>query len=130
MGYVSKLQFARIAPTKVHHVLDLVRGKSVEAGLDALRFIPNRSARMVEKLIKSARANAEDRGERNVGALYVTTAMAGSGPTLKRIQPHARGMGFMIKKRFTHITIELDVRNAWGCTIWCEECRWAAPGPV
>lgn len=108
MAYVSKLQFARIAPTKVHHVLDLVRGKSVDDGLDALRFIPNRSARMVEKLIKSARANAEDRGERNVNTLVVSTAMAGSGPTLKRIQPHARGMGFMIKKRFTHITIALD----------------------
>ena len=111
MAYVSKLQFARIAPTKVHHVLDLVRGKTVDAGLDALRFIPNRSARMVEKLLKSARANAEDRGERNVGSLYVSLAAAGSGPTLKRIQPHARGMGFMIKKRFTHITIALDVKS-------------------
>ena len=67
---------------------------------------------MVEKLLKSARANAEDRGERNVGALYVSIAMAGSGPTLKRIQPHARGMGFMIKKRFTHITIGLEAKVA------------------
>lgn len=112
MPYISKLQFARIAPTKVHHVLDLVRGKTVDAGLEALRFVPNRSARMVEKLIKSARANAEDLGERNVGSLFVSTATAGSGPTLKRMQPHARGMGFMIKKRFTHITIGLDVRVA------------------
>lgn len=112
MMYISKLQYARIAPTKVHLVLDLVRGKTVDAGLDALRFIPNRSARMIEKLIKSARANAEDRGERNVGSLFVSTATAGSGPTLKRIQPHARGMGFMIKKRFTHITIGLESRVA------------------
>lgn len=112
MAYVSKLRFARIAPTKVHHVLDLVRGKTVDAGLDALRFMPHRSARMIEKLIKSARANAEDRGERNVGSLVVTTATAGSGPTLKRIQPHARGMGFMIKKRFTHITIGLEAEVA------------------
>jgi large subunit ribosomal protein L22 len=112
MAYLSKLRYARIAPTKVHHVLDLVRGKTVDAGLDALRFIPNRSARMVEKLIKSARANAEDRGERNVGALFVSTATADHGPTLKRIQPHARGMGFMILKRFTHITIGLEAKNA------------------
>ncbi len=112
MAYVSKLMYARIAPTKVHHVLDLVRGKTVDAGLDALRFIPNRSARMVEKLIKSARANAEERDERNVDSLLITMASAGSGPTLKRIQPHARGMGFMIKKRFTHITIGLEARTA------------------
>ena len=112
MAYVSKLQYARIAPTKVHHVLDLVRGKTVEAGLDALRFIPNRSARMVEKLIKSAMANAEDRNERNAGSLRISTAIAGSGPTLKRIQPHARGIGFMIKKRYTHITIGLEPKIA------------------
>lgn len=111
-AYISKLKFARIAPTKVHHVLDLVRGKTVDAGLDALRYMPHRSARMVEKLIKSARANAEDQGERNVGSLFVKTAIAGSGPTLKRIQPHARGMGFMIKKRFTHITIGLEAKVA------------------
>ena len=112
MAYVAKLQYARIAPTKVHHLLDLVRGKTVDAGLDTLRFMPHRSARMIEKLIKSARANAEDRGERNVGTLFVSTATAGSGPTLKRIQPHARGIGFMIKKRFTHITIGLEARSA------------------
>jgi len=112
MAYISKLKFARIAPTKVHHVLDLVRGKTVDAGLDALRFMPHRSARMVEKLIKSARANAEDRNERNVGSLFISTATAGSGPTLKRIQPHARGIGFMIKKRFTHITIGLEAKNS------------------
>ena len=108
MAYLSKLRYARIAPTKVHHVLDLVRGKTVDDGLDAIRFIPHRSARMIEKLLKSAKANAEDRGVRNVGSLMVATATADSGPTLKRIQPHARGMGFMIKKRFSHITIGLE----------------------
>ncbi|MDP1799629.1 MAG: 50S ribosomal protein L22 [Planctomycetaceae bacterium] len=105
MAYRSVFKFARIAPTKVRHVVDLIRGMSASDGLDALRFLPHRGARMVEKVLRSAIANAEDRGARNVDSLRVVEAKVDGGPMFKRIQPHARGIGFMIKKRFSHITV-------------------------
>jgi len=79
----------------------------VDAGLDALRFIPNRSARMVEKLIKSARANARI----VVSECWFVVCFVGYGRIgsyAETNSAHARGMGFMIKKRFTHITIGLE----------------------
>jgi large subunit ribosomal protein L22 len=60
---------------------------------------------MIEKVLASARANAEDRGARNVETLRVVEAKVDGGPMFKRIQPHARGIGFLIKKRFSHITV-------------------------
>jgi large subunit ribosomal protein L22 len=105
MAYRAVFRFARIAPTKVRHVIDLIRGKTVAESLDTLRYLPHRGARMIEKVLNSARANAEDRGARNVDSLRVTEAKVDGGPMFKRIQPHARGVGFLIKKRFSHITI-------------------------
>ena len=64
---------------------------------------------MLEKALRSAIANAEESGVRNADALVVTTAGVDTGPTLKRIQPHARGMGFMIKKRMSHITVSVSL---------------------
>ena len=64
---------------------------------------------MLEKALKSAIANAEEAGVRNADALVVRTAGVDSGPTLKRIQPHARGMGFMIKKRMSHISVSVSL---------------------
>jgi len=63
---------------------------------------------MVEKVLKSAMANAEDRGARNVDNLMIVEAKVDGGPMFKRIQPHARGMGFLIIKRFSHITVAVD----------------------
>lgn len=105
MAYRATFRFARIAPTKVRHVVDLIRGMTAADGLDALRFLPHRGARMVEKALRSAIANAEDCGARNVDTLKVVEAKVDGGPMFKRIQPHARGIGFMIKKRFSHITV-------------------------
>ncbi|MDZ4685187.1 MAG: 50S ribosomal protein L22 [Planctomycetaceae bacterium] len=109
MAYRAVYRFARIAPTKVRHVIDLIRGKTVQEAEDTLRYLPHRGARMIEKALASARANAEDRGARNVESLLVTEAKVDGGPMFKRIQPHARGIGFLIKKRFSHITVAVDM---------------------
>ena len=105
MDYRASIRYCRISPTKVRHIADLIRGRSARVGLETLRYLPHRGARMLEKALKSAIANAEEANVRNADALIVTTAGVDTGPTLKRIQPHARGMGFMIKKRMSHITV-------------------------
>jgi large subunit ribosomal protein L22 len=102
-------RFARIAATKVRPFADLIRGMSVEDGINALKYHPNRGARMLEKVLQSAAANAEDRGARNVDGLTITEARVDGGPMFKRIQPRARGMAFMIRKRFAHIHVGIDV---------------------
>jgi len=102
-------RFARISATKVRPFADLIRGMSVEEGIAALRYVPNRGARFLEKVLKSAAANAEDRGARNVDNLPIKESRVDGGPMFKRMQPRARGMAFMIRKRFSHIHIGIDV---------------------
>lgn len=109
MDYRATIRFARISPYKVRHLARLLTGRSARDGLEALRYLPHRGARMLEKALRSAVANAEERRVRNADALIVTSATVDSGPTLKRIQPHARGMGFMIKKRMSHITVSVGL---------------------
>ena len=94
-----------MSPTKVRRLADLVRGMTISGGLDRLRFLPHRGARLLEKLILSAKANADDLGARGSEDFVIGVASVDSGPTLKRMQPHARGMGFEIKKRSSHITV-------------------------
>jgi large subunit ribosomal protein L22 len=101
-------RFARIAATKVRPFADMIRGKTVAEGIDALRYVPNRGARMLEKVLKSARANAEDRGARNVDRLAIVEAHAEGGPMFKRLQPRARGMAYIIRRRFAHIHVAID----------------------
>jgi large subunit ribosomal protein L22 len=109
MAYRAVHRFARISPFKVRHVATLIRGMSAADGLDALRYLPHRGARMIEKVLRSAIANAEDRGARNVDALRIVESKVDGGPMFKRIQPHARGVGFLIKKRFSHITVAVGL---------------------
>ncbi|MFG0332737.1 MAG: 50S ribosomal protein L22 [Maioricimonas sp. JB049] len=101
-------KFARISATKVRPFADLVRGMTVQEGLDALRYLPNRGARFLEQVLKSAAANAEDRGARNVERLKIVEARVDGGPMFKRLQPRARGMAFLIRKRFAHIRVGID----------------------
>ncbi|MCA9025948.1 MAG: 50S ribosomal protein L22 [Planctomycetaceae bacterium] len=101
-------RFARISATKVRPFADMIRGKTVSEGIDALRYIPNRGARVLEQVLKSARANAEDRGARNVDRLSIVEARVDGGPMFKRLQPRARGMAFMIRRRFAHVHIAID----------------------
>jgi large subunit ribosomal protein L22 len=98
-------RYVRIAPRKVRRVVDLVRGKYVEEALATLKFVPNRAAKQVSKVVASAAANAEN----NLGAdrelLKVSTAFVDQGPTMKRIQPRAMGRAYRILKRSSHITV-------------------------
>jgi large subunit ribosomal protein L22 len=121
MSYRAVHRFARIAPTKVRPLATLIRGKTVSDGLDALRYLPHRGARMLEKVLESARANAEDRGARNVESLIIVEAKVDGGPMFKRIQPHARGMGFLIKKRFSHITVAVEAPESLGARAETDE---------
>ena len=100
---------ARISATKVRRFADLIRGKSASDGLEALRYLPNRGARMLEQVLKSAMANAETKGARNVDRLRIIDARVDPGPMFKRIRPRARGMAFLIKRRSSHIHVAVEV---------------------
>lgn len=108
MAYDAVHRFARISARKVRPLADLIRGKHADEALDILRYQPQRGARLLEKVLKSALGNAEDRRARDVGDLVVVDARIDSGPMFKRIRPRARGMAFQIKKRMSHIRISLD----------------------
>jgi large subunit ribosomal protein L22 len=101
-------KFARISASKVRPFADLIRGKTTEEALDALKYLPNRGARLLEKVLNSAIANAEDRGARNVRHLKVSLAQIDGGPSFKRYQPRARGSAFPIIKRMAHIHVGID----------------------
>jgi large subunit ribosomal protein L22 len=101
-------RFARISVRKLLPILDLVRGKYADDAVDILRYLPHRGARMIEKVVKSAMANAEDKGVRNVGDLVISDARGEGGPMFKRLMPRARGMAYMVRRRSSHIIIGLS----------------------
>ena len=105
--YKASHRFARISVRKLRPLLDLVRGKYADDALDVLKYMPHRGARMIEQVLKSAMANAEVEGVRDVGDLIVADARGDGGPMFKRMMPRARGMAYLIRKRFAHITIGL-----------------------
>ncbi len=107
----ATLRYARISPRKVRIVIDLIRNKPVQEALNILKFIPKRGARFVEKLLKSAIANAENNHNMNVEKLYIAEIYANGGPMLKRIRPRAQGRAFLIRKRTSHITVVLKERE-------------------
>ena len=100
-------RYVRISSRKVRIVIDLIRGKQVSEALAILKFTPKSASPVVEKLLKSAIANAEYKGL-NKDDLYVAEVYAAQGPTLKRMMPRAKGSGAMILKRSSHITVVLD----------------------
>ncbi len=102
-------RFARISPTKVRRFADLIRGVSVQEGIERLRYLPNRGARMLLKVLQSARANAEEMGAHGVDLLRIVEARVDGGPMFKRLQPRARGMAFLIRRRMSHIHVGIDV---------------------
>ena len=98
-------RFVRMSPRKVRRVVDVIRGKGGPEALITLKFMPQAAAQVVGKLLKSALANAEHNHDLKADDLKVVRAFVDGGPTLKRIQPHAQGRAFPIKKRSSHITI-------------------------
>jgi large subunit ribosomal protein L22 len=101
-------RFARISATKVRPFADMIRGKAAAEALDSLRYVPNRGARVLEKVVRSVMANAEDKGARNVEKLTVVEARVDGGPMFKRIRPRARGMAFLVRRRMSHIHVAID----------------------
>lgn len=108
MAYEATHRFARMSARKVRPLADLIRGKSADDALNILRYQPHRGARLLEKVLKSALGNAEDRRAANPNRLVVIDARVDQGPMFKRIRPRARGMAFMIKKRTCHIKVAVD----------------------
>lgn len=100
----------RIAPRKVRIVIDLIRGKNVGEAFAILKYTPKVASEVIEKLLKSAVANAEHNYDMNADNLYVSTAYVDQGPTLKRIHPRSRGQAFKILKRTSHVTIVVKER--------------------
>jgi large subunit ribosomal protein L22 len=105
--YEATHRFARISARKVRPVADLIRGKFADEAMEILKYQPHRGARMLEKVLKSALGNAEDRREQSLDELRLVDVRIDGGPMFKRVRPRARGMAFMIKKRFAHIKIGL-----------------------
>lgn len=95
----------RIAPRKVRLVVDLIRGKNVSDAYAILRNTPRGASKTVEKLLKSAVANAEHNYQLDQNKLFVKEIYVGEGKTLKRMQPRSQGRGFAILKRTSHIYI-------------------------
>ena len=106
----AKISYARVSVTKASFVLDAIRGKDVTTALGILIYNPRYASRVIEKLLKSAVANAENNQGMKKENLYIAECYANKGPTMKRIQPRARGRAYRIEKRSSHITIVLDER--------------------
>ena len=112
MIYVAKHRFADVAPRKMRPIAQMVRGMNIDDAIEALKFLPNRGARLIEAVVKSAVGNAEDLGCRNLEDLVVTDCRIDGAPMFKRIQPRARGTAFGIKRRLAHIVVGLTDPNA------------------
>lgn len=105
------LRYARISPRKVKIVLDLIRNKPVGVAMGILKNTPKSASEYLEKLLKSAIANAENNHNMDVNKLYVAECYASQGPVLKRVQPRAQGRAFRILKRTSHITLVLKEKE-------------------
>jgi large subunit ribosomal protein L22 len=103
-------KYVRMSPMKVGVVLDLIRGKNVNEAFAILQYTPKDAAAVINKVLKSAVANAENNMNLDGSRLFVTEAYVGAGPTLKRFRPHAQGRAFSIKKRTSHITLVVKER--------------------
>jgi large subunit ribosomal protein L22 len=107
----AKLSFIRITPRKVGLLADEIRGKGINEAMTYLRFSPRkRTASLLSNLLKSAAANANQKGTVDVDTLFVKQILVGQGPTLKRFRPRAKGSAFKINKKTSHISVTLAER--------------------
>ena len=98
-------KFVRVSPRKAGQICSLVRGKNVDEALAILKFTPRGAAADIAKVVKSAKANAENNHEMDVEKLYIDSIVANQGPTIKRFMPRAMGRATMIRKRTSHIEV-------------------------
>jgi large subunit ribosomal protein L22 len=101
-------RYVHMSPTKVRRVVALIKDRSVQEALDILRFSPQAAAQPLFKVVASAAANAENNLDLDPDTLVVAAAYADEGPTLKRIRPRAQGRAYRIRKRTSHITVEVE----------------------
>ncbi|MDR0596722.1 MAG: 50S ribosomal protein L22 [Clostridiales Family XIII bacterium] len=104
-------KYVRISPIKLKPVMNLIRGKDLEEALIILKFTPGKGSELVERVVQSAAANAENNHEMNRDVLYVAGASANQGPTMKRWRPGAQGRASQILKRSSHIEIVLKEKS-------------------
>jgi large subunit ribosomal protein L22 len=107
--YRAMHRFARLSPRKARLVIDLIRGRHVNDAQDILRFTPKRASQVIEKVLKSAIANANEQ-EANVRSLWVAEARVDQGPYMRRWRPKDRGRAHPILKRMSHIIVEVEER--------------------
>ena len=106
MQTYARARFIRVSSRKADLVLQQIRGKSVGEALATLQYTPRIAARIIEKVLRSAVANAEHNHQvRDLDSLRIVRATADGGPSLKRVQPRAMGRAFFIKHRTSHLTI-------------------------
>ena len=110
MPYNAKHRFARIAPRKARLLMNLIRGRDVDDAITLLRFAKQRASGMIEKVVRSAVANAAEQDVRSRNALYVRDCWVDPGPVIKRFQPKDRGKAYSILKRTSHLVVTLDER--------------------
>lgn len=101
------LKHARVSSRKAKLVIDLIRNKGIDEAYGILKYTPRNAAELLEKMLKSAEANAVNNNGLDRSKLYVAEAYATQGPTLKRISPRAQGRAFRIRKRTSHLTLVL-----------------------
>lgn len=108
MDFKAIHRYADMSARKVRPFAALIRGLAADEAMERLRFLPNKSARLLEQVLLSAIGNAEDRGARNTEDLVVIESRVDEGPMMKRIMPRARGTAYPIKRRFSHIHVTLS----------------------
>jgi large subunit ribosomal protein L22 len=108
MEYRAIHRYADMSARKIRPFAALIRGRSADEALELLRFLPNKSARLLEQVLKSALGNAEDRGAQDIEDLMVVESCVDGGPIMKRIMPRARGTAYPIKRRCAHIRLTLS----------------------
>ena len=111
--YFASLRNIPSSPRKMRYVVDLVRGMEVNKALATLRFNAKSASKDVEKLLRSAIANWEQKNERKAenGELYISKIFVDEGATLKRMRPAPQGRGYRIRKRSNHVTIFVDAKT-------------------
>ncbi len=102
-------KFVRVSPQKARLVVDLIRGKKAEEAINILRFTKKRVTRQIEKVLRSAIANAEQKNENvDVDRLVVSKIYVNEGPRMKRIRPAPMGRAYRYQRRITHITVAVE----------------------
>src|SRR5688572_20343901 len=128
MAFTAKHRFARISPRKARLLMNLIRGRDVDDALTMLRFSKQRASGMVEKVVRSAVANAtEQEVAARQNALYVAKAWVDPGPIIKRFQPKDRGKAYPINKRTSHLVVTIDEREE-GANVRVRQPAGGRPG--